>query len=127
LLQPSWERWLVHAIINNKDVAIAAAGSLLHFGAPGKALSHFQKHAAEFGGAFQNAVQYLGAARSLITSTSSDVIRYKNAAGKVLVYNTKTNEFATHTGKTIHTLFKPNRGQAYVNDVISKGGYKLVQ
>jgi RHS repeat-associated protein len=111
---------------SNSDVVVAAAASALNFASPGKALGHFTKHGGEFGGAFKNAVQYVLGARAHVGSASSDVVRYQNAAGKVLVYNAKSNEFATHTGKTIHTYFKPQQGLRYVEGVIKRDGYKRV-
>lgn len=67
----------------------------------------------------------MASAQNLFRSADSNVARYVNGSGKVLVHNKATNEFATHTGNTIHTFFKPTRGQKYVNDVIKKEGYKL--
>ena len=111
---------------SNSDVGIAAAAGALNFASPAKALGHFGKHCSEFGGTLKNAVQYVLGARAHIGSAASDVVRYQNAGGKVLVYNAKTNEFATHTGKTIHTYFKPKQGQKYVDDVIKREGYKQI-
>ena len=76
---------------------------------------------------FKNAVQYVKAASDFASSKGDDVARYVNGAGKVLVYNKATNEFATHTGKIIHTYFKPQKGFDYVKDVIKRDGYKLIQ
>jgi hypothetical protein len=107
-----------------KSAALGMAGMVLNFRSAGLALGHFQKHAGEFGGHLNNAVEYVKAARSFITSGGSDVIKYANSSGKVLVYNKATNEFATHTGKTIHTYFKPKDAIDYVNRVIKKEGYR---
>jgi RHS repeat-associated protein len=112
-----------HGNATGNDLLWAAAG--LNFASPLKAFGHFKQHAIEWGfGKFNNAVDYVLGARALITSTSRDVVRYRNAAGKILVYNKATNELATHTGNTIHTFFKPEKGEAYVNRVIKRDGYK---
>lgn len=110
---------------NKREVAFGMVGMALHFRGAGVALNHFEKHGAEFG--FKNAVQYVKAASGFASSRGDDVARYVNGAGKVLVYNKATNEFATHTGKIIHTYFKPLRGFDYVRDVIKRDGYKLIQ
>jgi len=110
---------------NKQEVAIGMVSMALNFRGAGAALSHFEKHGAEFG--LKNAGQYVKAASGFASSKGDDVARYVNGAGKVLVYNKATNEFATHTGKIIHTYFKPQRGFDYVKDVIKRDGYKLIQ
>ncbi|MDQ3649588.1 MAG: hypothetical protein M3458_04765 [Acidobacteriota bacterium] len=120
----------LRAYAKNDKVGIGVSLSMgaLNFATPTKALGHFRNHAAEWGaGQFANALQYVKGARNLIGSKGSDVVRYVNSTGKSLIYNKKTNEMATHTGKTIHTFFRPKRGQAYIDDEIKKNGYKEVR
>jgi hypothetical protein len=44
----------------------------------------------------------------------------------MLVWNNKTNELATYTGNTIHTYFRPKKGQKYVDNVILRDGYTII-
>jgi len=110
---------------NKQEIATGMVSMAFRFRGAGLALSHFQKHGAEFG--FKNALQYVQAAAAFVGSKGGDIVKYVNSAGKVLVYNKATNQFATHTGRIIHTYFKPKKGLAYVKDVIKRDGYKLIQ
>jgi RHS repeat-associated protein len=113
-----------HGQADRNDIILAAAGAALNF-APGRALSHFEKHSLEWGlGKFNTEAEYVAGARDLIRSADSNVVRYMNDSGKILVYNKATNELATHTAGRIHTFFKPKKGEKYVNGVIKKERYK---
>lgn len=77
------------------------ARSLTGF-APGKWLTHFEKHGAEFG--YKNAVEYLKGANRLIQG-GDGVETYVRRNGDMLFYGEATNEFAVvaKDGKTIRT------------------------
>jgi len=117
--------------VSDEDLAITATGvaiGLVGFGggygktareligfAPGKWLTHFQKHGAEFGA--KNAVEYLKGANKLIKGGDGiETAIRKN--GDKLFYRSATNEFAvvTKDGKTIRTYFKPHDGRDYFLD-----------
>jgi RHS repeat-associated protein len=86
---------------------------------PGKWLTHFEKHGAEFGA--KNAVEYLKGANKLISGGEGvEVAIRKN--GDKLFYRSATNEFAvvTKDGKAIRTYFKPNRGRDYFLEQAAK-------
>lgn len=114
--------------VSDQDLAITTAGvgiGLVSFGggygragreligfAPGKWLTHFEKHGAEFGA--KNAVEYLKGANKLIKGGEGvETMVRKN--GDKLFYRSATNEFAvvTKDGKTIRTYVKPDRGRDY--------------
>jgi pyocin large subunit-like protein len=78
--------------------------------APGKWLTHFEKHGAEFG--YKNSVEYLQGARSLIGRHG--VQTYTRTNGDRLFYDAATNEFAATTKDgVIRTYFRPDNGSAY--------------
>ncbi|MGH9970025.1 MAG: RHS repeat-associated core domain-containing protein [Pyrinomonadaceae bacterium] len=77
--------------------------------APGRWLSHFQSHGAEFG--YKTSVEYLRGAQSLIGRSG---IRTMLRGGDQLFYDVARNEFAVLGGNGyIRTFFKPREGLKY--------------
>lgn len=76
--------------------------------------SHFEKHAAEFGGAFKNADEYLKGAQDFFKAESGDIIQYARKNGDVVRYDAANNVFgvAAKDG-SIRTMFKPDKGLDY--------------
>lgn len=78
--------------------------------APGKWLSHFEKHGAEFG--YKTSVEYLKGARALISSESAET--FTRANGDRLFYDAARNEFAAVTSDgVIRTYFRPTTAAKY--------------
>jgi RHS repeat-associated protein len=81
--------------------------------APGKWLTHFEKHGAEFG--YKNSVEYLKGAQSLVVRQSDNILRkVDSTTGITRIYDKATNEFISiNPNRTIRTYFKPERGIDY--------------
>lgn len=79
---------------------------------PGKWLSHFQEHGAEFG--YLTSVAYLRGAQSL-TSGGSGILVHARLRGDTLYYDPAANAFAAVAadGITILTYFRPREGMRY--------------
>ena len=91
------------------DIEVEGAEAALRF-APGKWLSHFQLHGAEF--AYKTSVEYLQGARSLIGRTG--VQSFLRANGDRLFYDVAKNQFAVVTKKgIIRTFFRPRDSLKY--------------
>lgn len=90
---------------------VGEGARLLGF-APGRWLSHFAEHGAEFG--YKTAVEYLRGANALIRG-GEGVQTFVRAGGDRLFYREATNEFAVlaRDGQTIRTYFKPRDGAQY--------------
>jgi RHS repeat-associated protein/uncharacterized repeat protein (TIGR02059 family) len=78
--------------------------------APGRWLSHFESHGAEFG--YENSVQYLKGARELVGREGVET--YTRANGDRLFYDPATNEFvAMRSDGVLRTYFRPKAGADY--------------
>src|SRR5574341_2188349 len=74
--------------------------------APGKWLSHFEKHGAEFGA--KTSVEYLRGAQKLTSGVEEGVQTFVRANGDTLFYRASTNEFSAVSREVvIRTYFKP--------------------
>ena len=78
---------------------------------PGKWLTHFEKHGAEFG--YKTSMEYLRGAQQLVEG-GEDVLTHVRRNGDTLFYSKAKNEFAVLTGDgTIRTYFRPDEGIEY--------------
>lgn len=86
--------------------------------APGKLLSHFEKHGAELGA--KNAEEYLRGAQKLAEG-GEGVASTVRANGDRLFYKEATNEFTVvNKDGTIRTYFQPKEGVDFWQDQVQK-------
>ncbi|MGB9992949.1 hypothetical protein [Pseudoduganella rhizocola] len=78
------------------------------------AYGHWKKHAAEFP-EFQNAKQYVDAARSFVTNPPAGALT-KVKDGNTLIYDAATNTFGSRAANGVpRTMFRPRDGIDYWN------------
>lgn len=78
--------------------------------APGKWLTHFEKHGAGFG--YTTSVQYLGGQE--LTSGGRGISTFTRANGDTLYDRAADNAFGVRAADgTIRTFFRPDTGAAY--------------
>lgn len=99
----------------------AAAAGELEFGFASEELliSHFEKHAAEFG--YSTIEEYLAGANRLFAG-GEDIATFVRANGDTLFYDLAENEFGVVTEEgVIRTFFKPVEDLAYWLAQVAKG------
>lgn len=79
------------------------------------AFAHWKDHRKEFP-EFQNAKQYVEAAKKFVKTPPKDVLKKQRENGDVLFYQPKTNTFAVVNKKgLLKTMFRPKDGMTYWN------------
>ena len=91
------------------------------FASKEKLYDHFGRHAAEFGGKFRSAEQYLKGAQNFFKREGEEIIQYTRKNGEIVKYDTKNNIFGiVAEDGTIRTMFKPKEGFKYFKEEIKK-------
>jgi hypothetical protein len=96
-----------------ENIGNFASGSLLK--------GHFQKHAGEFAGKFNNAREYARGAQNFFKREGEELLQYQRGHGDIVKYDVKNNIFGVAgDDETIQTFFKPENGIGYIREEIKR-------